>query len=261
MIRFIVVLLFGPLAVFGQLRMTKLEIPKGDTFVIRNTDIIVVDTLILGDSAAIQLNREQANNYIHAKVFSAGRHSRIIGHGARGVYGKDGKAGTTIDGPCLDGTAGRNGSNGTRGENGTNLFLYLSSMTIRGSLTIELNGGDGADAGNGGMGGGGSPGTRVCMGGTGGPGGNGGVGGNGGDGGALTISCTDCPDLRAWLGNKLVVRSYGGYAGVGGQGGSGGPAGLGSGGDTTKDGKIGPRGKKGAYGTPGKQGAVNFERN
>ena len=261
MIRFIVVLLLGPLAVFGQLRLSKLEIPKGDTFVIRNTDIIVVDTLVLGDSASIQLNREQANNYIHAKVLTAGSNSRIIGHGARGVYGKDGTAGTTIDGPCLDGTPGRNGTNGSRGENGTNLFLYLSSLTIKGNLTIDLSGGDGADAGNGGLGGGGSPGTRVCLGGTGGAGGTGGSGGNGGDGGALTISCKNRPDLRAWLGHKLVVRSCAGYAGLGGQGGSGGPAGLGSGGDTSKDGKIGPRGKKGTNGTPGKQGVVNFERN
>jgi hypothetical protein len=261
MIRFIVVLVLGPIAAFGQLRMSKLEIPKGDTFVIRNTDIIVVDTLVLGDSSAIQLNREKADNYIHAKVFMAGKDSRIIGHGARGVYGKDGATGATPDGPCMDGTAGRNGTNGTSGENGTNLFLYLSSITIRGTLTIELNGGDGADAGNGGLGGGGSPGTRVCVGGSGGPGGNGGNGGDGGNGGALTISCKDCPDLRSWLGNKLIVRSYPGYAGIGGQGGSGGPAGLGSGGDTSKDGRIGPRGKKGAYGIPGKQGTINFERN
>ena len=63
MIRFIVVLVLGPIATFGQLRMSKLEIPKGDTFVIRNTDIMVIDTLVLGDSSAIQLNREKTDNY------------------------------------------------------------------------------------------------------------------------------------------------------------------------------------------------------
>lgn len=261
MIRFIVALLFGPLTLFGQIRMSKLEVPAGETFTMRGTDIIVVDTLVMGDSSSIQLNRQRPDNYIHAKVFTAGKGTRILGQGTRGFYGKDGANGITIDGPCRDGTTGRNGTNGTNGSNGTNLFLYFTNFSVKGSLTIDISGGDGADAGKGGLGGGGSPGTRVCVGGTGGRGGDGGNGGNGGNGGVLTISCKECPDLRAWLGNKLIVRSYPGFGGLGGDGGGGGLAGLGSGGDTSMDGKIGQRGRKGVDGIGGKQGAINFERN
>jgi hypothetical protein len=261
MIRFIVVLLFGPLALFGQIRMSKLEIMPRDTFAITGTDIIVVDTLIMHDSSYIQLNRERSANYIHAKDFKAGTGAKILGQGHRGFYGKDGARGVTLDGPCLDGTAGRNGTNGSNGRDGTSLYLYFTSMTITGDVTIEISGGDGADAGKGGNGGGGSPGTRVCVGGSGGNGGNGGNGGTGGNGGSLTLSCKTCPDLRLWIGNKIVVRNYAGYAGMGGDGGFGGLAGLGSGGDTRKDGQIGQRGKKGLDGLPGKQGKINLERN
>jgi hypothetical protein len=261
MIRFIVALVFGPLVVFGQIRMSKLEIPQGKTFTITDTDIIVVDTLIMNDSSSIQLNVDKGTNYIHAKEFRAGVGTRILGEGHRGFYGKDGARGVTLDGPCLDGTAGRNGTNGSNGQDGMNLYLYFVTVDIKGPLTIEIGGGDGADAGKGGNGGGGSPGTRVCMGGNGGSGGNGGNGGNGGSGGNLTISCKVCPELRLWIGTRVIVRNYPGYAGMGGDGGFGGLAGLGSGGDSRKDGQIGQRGKKGADGVAGKQGSINFERN
>src|SRR5205085_11490632 len=118
MIRFIVALLFGPLVVFGQIRLSKLEIMPLDTFAITGTDIIVVDTLIMHDSSSIQLNREKPANYIHAKEFRAGNGVKILGQGYRGFYGKDGARGVTLDGPCLDGTNGRNGTNGTNGKDG-----------------------------------------------------------------------------------------------------------------------------------------------
>src|SRR6202008_1229236 len=107
------------------------------------TDIIVVDTLIMHDSSAIKLNRDKSTNYIHAKDFRAGVATKILGQGHRGFYGKDGARGVTLDGPCLDGTAGRNGTNGSNGQDGMNLYLYITSMSIRGSMTIEISGGDG----------------------------------------------------------------------------------------------------------------------
>ncbi|HKU52805.1 MAG TPA: hypothetical protein VJQ25_10090 [Nitrospira sp.] len=262
MIRFIVVLLFAPVAAFSQIRIDKLVVPANETYTLTGSDIIVVDTLIMYDSSTIQLNTAKRDNFIHAKHLIARSGARIMGVGQKGERGKDGTKGLTMDGPCIDGTPGHGGTGGSHGDNGTNLFLYLSQLTITGSLTIDLRGSDGGDGGDGGQGGGGSLGTRVCIGGTGGPGGNGGTGGNGGNGGALTISCKECIDaMRAMLGHQFLVKNYAGFGGVGGSGGSGGLAGLGAQGMTSKDGKIGPRGKRGADGTNGKEGSINFERN
>jgi hypothetical protein len=261
MIRFIVALFFAPIVVFGQIRIDKLVVREKETYRFNGTDIIVVDTLIMNDSSVIELNRTKKDNFIHAKHFIARKGAKIIGVGEAGKHGKDGAKGTTLDGPCIDGTPGHNGTGGSHGDHGVNLFLYLNQLTITGSLTIDLRGSDGGDGGNGGLGGGGSLGTRVCIGGSGGPGGNGGTGGNGGNGGALTISCKDCVDLRALLGEQLMVRNYAGFGGVGGDAGGGGLAGLGANGMTSKDGKIGPKGKRGPDGLTGKEGAINFERN
>jgi hypothetical protein len=262
MIRFIVVLLFAPVAAFSQIRIDKLVIPAKETYALTGTDIIVVDTLIMNDSSTILLNTAKRDNFIHAKSLVARKGARIMGVGSKGERGKDGSKGLTIDGPCIDGTPGHGGTGGSHGDNGNNLFLYLNQLTVTGSLTIDLRGSDGGDGGNGGQGGGGSLGTRVCVGGTGGPGGNGGTGGNGGNGGALTISCKECIDsLRAMLGHRLLVKNYAGFGGLGGEAGAGGLAGLGAQGMTSKDGKIGPRGKRGADGVNGKEGSINFERN
>lgn len=262
MIRFIVALIFAPVALFAQIRMDKLVIPSGETYRILGTDIVVVDTLVMNDSSTIVLNRNnKKDNFIHAKHLIARRGARIVGTGEQGKPGKDGGRGHTVDGPCIDGTPGQNGTGGSHGDDGVNLFLYFNQLTITGSLIIDLRGSDGGDGGDGGQGGGGSIGTRVCIGGNGGPGGNGGTGGNGGNGGALTIACKDCVDLRSLLGEKLQVRNYAGFGGVGGDAGPGGLAGLGSNGMTSKDGKIGPRGKRGPDGLTGKQGAINFEKN
>lgn len=261
MIRFIVLSLVVPICAVGQIRLTKLEVVANGVYTISDTDIIVVDTLILNDSSVIQLNLDSKDNYIHAGHFVAGRGSRINGQGRSGAPGKNGASGFTIDGPCLDGTAGQGGTGGTHGASGVNLFLYATTMSVEGSVVVDLRGGDGGDGGRGGNGGGGSPGTRVCLGGNGAAGGNGSSGGNGGNGGTLTIACKNCPDLRIWYGEKLLVRNYAGFGGLGGEGGFGGLAGLGVAGDTSKDGKIGPRGKRGPDGVSGKQGAVNFEKN
>lgn len=262
MIRFIVVLFFAPIAAFAQIRIDKLVVPAKGTYKISATDIIVVDTLIMNDSSTIELNITKKDNFIHAKRIIARNGARIMGFGEKGEHGKDGNKGTTMDGPCIDGTPGHNGTGGSHGDSGVNLFLYFNQLTITGSLTIDLRGSDGGDGGNGGQGGGGSLGTRVCVGGDGGPGGNGGSGGNGGNGGTVTISCKEGADeLRALLGHQLLVKNYAGFGGVGGDAGLGGLAGLGAQGMTSKDGKIGPKGRRGADGQTGKEGSINFERN
>jgi len=262
MIRFIVVLFFAPIAAFSQIRIDKLVVPAKQTYKLTGTDIIVVDTLIMNDSSTIELNTSKRDNFIHAKSLIIRTGVRIVAIGEKGKRGKDGNKGSSMDGPCIDGTPGHNGTGGSHGDNGINLFIYSNKITITGSLTIDLRGYDGGDGGNGGQGGGGSLGTRVCLGGTGGPGGNGGSGGNGGNGGTLTVSSKESePDLRGLLDHQLLVKNYAGFGGIGGDGGAGGLAGLGAQGMTSKDGKIGPRGKRGVDGLTGKEGGISFELN
>lgn len=252
-------LLFLPTLVQAQLKYSKLVIEPKKIYDFNDADILVADTLVLKDSSAIKLNYVKDNNYIHAKVIKAGAGCRIIGRGEDGKKGKDGGNGYGVEGPCKDGTVGRNGARGGDGTNGNNLFLYFSKLEITGSLSIDLSGGNAGDGGNGGHGGGGSPGTKLCTGGNGGRGGNGAPGGNGGNSGNLVLNCPQCSDLRLILGKQLMVRTFGGTAGLGGEGGSGGLAGILSNGTSEYDGKPGDPGKHGADGIPGKNGAITFQ--
>ncbi len=261
MVRLLLLLFALPLVAHGQLRLSRLELKPKEEFRLAEGDIIVADTLVMGDSSAIWLNSALKDNFIHAKMLRAGKGARIIGAGQAGNRGKDGPRGLSPTGPCMDGAFGKGGTGGTHGESGVNLSLYINEWNIEGSLLIDLRGGDGGDGGHGGVGGGGSTGTRVCTGGNGGVGGNGGTGGNGGDGGTLSIYCKNCLYVRSWLGEKLLVRNFGGFAGLGGNGGLGGSAGLGAFGDTSKDGKNGAKGKAGTAGEQGMPGSINFELN
>lgn len=239
--------------------MEKLVISTGQTFELNESDILVVDTLVMEDSSKIILNRDKADNFIHAKVIDVGNNCTIIGNGRNGVDGEKGLGGYTAIGPCKDGIAGRKGTAGTSATSGINLYFYFDQLHIRGRLTFELSGGNGGDGGRGGNGGGGSPGTRLCAGGDGGAGGDGSRGGNGGNGGTLTFTTKGSAELRSLLGNKIQVRNYGGNGGLGGDGGLGGLAGLVNADRVSQDGELGPKGKTGESGEPGERGAINFE--
>jgi hypothetical protein len=240
----------------AQIRLSTLTVSYKEVYEIRGTDIMVVDTLVLADSARILLNPLKKDNFIHAKKMIVGKGSMIDGRGLAGIRGKTGGHGFSSGGPCRDGTNGQRGTAGSDGKDGSNLFMYVDELKINGNLIIDLTGGDGGDGGKGGHGGDGNMGTRVCQGGNGGAGGNGSAGGNGGSGGNLTITSKYGADLRPWLGEKIKVRMYGGYAGQGGEGGLGGQRGLGSG----KDGAQGKRGVAGTEGKVGKEGAIFFEK-
>lgn len=244
---------------YGQIRLTVLTVSSQEEYAIIGSDIIVMDTLILQDSATIILNPEHKDNFIHAKVALIGKGVRILGLGDSGSSGEVGTDGFTRGGPCLDGTAGGSGTEGTNGTAGTNLFLYFDDLSINGSLSIDMSGGNGGDGGRGGAGGGGSPGTRVCSGGTGGTGGNGAQGGDGGDSGSITINCIACHDLRTMLDSTLFLRTFGGNAGLGGQPGQGGLPGLGTSSGNSLDGTRGQQGERGQDGIAGKNGVVTFE--
>jgi hypothetical protein len=251
-----VVWMSGLSAGCAQIRLNNLTVGRKDKFEILGTDILVVDTLILKDSSRILLNSSKKDNFIHAKKLIIGKGCFIVGRGQRGENGKVGSNGVPGDGPCRDGARGKPGFPGTSGNDGNNLFLYFDEAKINGNLTIDLAGGDGGDGGKGGAGGDGEPGTKLCQGGSGGDGGNGAVGGNGGHAGNLTVTSKYGTDVRGWIGEKIIVRSYGGFAGQGGEGGQGGQRGL----STSKDGDQGKKGLPGLEGQPGKPGGIFFER-
>jgi len=233
-----------------------LTVKHKEVYEIRGTDILVVDTLILRDSARLVLNPLKKDNFIHAKKIIAGKGSVIDGKGRTGLRGKVGIHGFSSGGPCRDGTDGQPGSPGDNGRDGVNLLLYVDELIIEGSLIIDLAGGDGGDGGKGGAGGDGNRGTKLCAGGNGGAGGPGAAGGNGGRAGNLTFTSKYGTDLRSWMGQRIIVRSYGGFAGQGGDGGLGGQRGLGP----NKEGDQGKKGLPGTEGTLGKPGGVFFER-
>ncbi len=232
-------------------------IEEKEKYEILGTDIIVTDTLVMYDSSSIILNSTKQDNFIHAKIALFGKGCIIYGHGLNGTSGKKGENGLTQSAPCRNGLPGKNASPGERGRDAINLSLYLSIMKINGSLVVNLNGGDGGSGGNGGNGGNGGSGTRVCPAGDGGSGGNGANGGDGGNGGAFSISCKQCYDLHLIMGEKLIIKNYGGFGGIGGDGGLGGQAGLGP----VKDGKNGQRGEEGIHAAQGKIGLVTLNGN
>lgn len=240
----------------AQVRLSKLTLAKGERYEIQNSDIAVIDTLVMGDSSTIALNWQKKDNFIHTKVFVVGKGCKILGQGRVGKSGRAGEHGAEFGGPCRAGYDGTDGRPGIPGGDGINLNLYITNIVLNGTLTIDLNGGSGGDGGAGGRGGNGSPGTKVCKGGVGGKGGNGGTGGNGGQAGNLLMRCKQCPDLRQLQDQVLFIKVYGGYPGIGGDGGTGGLAGLGP----TRDGKNGSRGTEGTEGMMGRDGVVNFER-
>jgi hypothetical protein len=241
---------------FGQIRLDKLSLNKGEKYFIQNSDILVVDTLVMADSSQIILNHDKKDNFIHAKIVVIGMGCSINGYGPKGKDGAVGINGAEQQSPCRSGAPGLDGEMGLDGSNANNILIYSEDIQINGSLTINLNGGDGGDGGKGGQGGGGGPGTRVCAGGDGGQGGSGSRGGHGGEGGSLTINCLRCPDYQVWIGSRLHIKNYGGFGGIGGEAGRGGLAGLGP----VRDGKNGQRGFHGEEGETGKNGVIKFER-
>jgi hypothetical protein len=242
---------------WSQIRLNKLVLEPNEKYQISVGDILVVDTLIMQDSSSIILNREKSDNFIHTKIASIGQGCAISGHGVNGNAGKPGDNGVTQSSPCRNGYPGKDASAGERGKDAINLSLYFTTLKITGSLLVDLNGGEGGRGGKGGRGGDGGSGTRVCPAGDGGDGGNGAAGGDGGNGGAFSISCKQCPDLHLLLGEKLIIRNFGGFSGIGGDGGMGGQAGLGP----VRDGRNGQRGMEGTHAAQGKKGLITINGN
>lgn len=254
-----VFLIFCPTIAWGQIRFTKLVLKPKEIYEIKESDILVVDELIMMDSSKIILNKLKPDNFIHAKSATFGKGCVIDGVGIPGLKGRNGRTGLSIVSPCTDGGPGTVGTEGTNGGAGTNLSLYLFDIAVNGTLIIDVSGGNAGDGGNGGSGGGGGPGLRLCKGGNGGSGGAGSNGGNGGNSGSVTFNASRIPELRTMLGVRIIVRNYGGDLGLGGEGGASGLAGLSTLGNNKMDGSRGRKGTKGKSGLPGKPGAINFQ--
>jgi hypothetical protein len=244
---------------WGQIRLTKLVLQPKQVYELTGSDILVVDTLIMHDSSRIVFSRLKPDIFIHAKkaIFYSG--VRFEGKGIHGLPGRKGRTGTSPSSPCSDGGVGMKGTEGTSGGAGINLSLFLADISVKGTLLIDVSGGDGGDGGAGGPGGGGGPGTRLCPGGNGGAGAAGANGGNGGAAGTVTFTSIAIPELRFMLGEKIYISNYGGNHGLGGDGGMGGYPGLSPVGNSKMDGKTGRKGVKGKEGLPGKDGAINFK--
>lgn len=237
----------------AQIHVSKLVIKPKEKYAFDQSDIVVADTLIMGDSSSIILNRLKKENYLHTKVMIIGNGCSVEGFGVHGKPGRDGRSGDSPVGPCRSGVNGLNGGRGLDGTHGVNLFLYLEKATFQSPLIIDLSGGNGGNGGRGGEGGGGSSGTVHCTGGDGGLGGNGGNGAHGGSGGTLTIHCP--ASVSSVIQSNLKSDFRGGQFGKGGRGGYKGSAGLGPGG---KNGKQGLAGTDGVDGQPGKNGNMSI---
>jgi hypothetical protein len=225
----------------------KLVIPKKGELKL-DKDTLVVDELIIGDSAKIILTRPSC--LIKARSIVFGTRVRIMGMGEKGVNGKNGRTAAQPDGVCKPGRNGEDGKPGTSGGSGKNITLDVGTLTIESMLLINLAGGNGGD---GGIGGGGSQGSNsvpncICNGGNGGGGGNGGAGGAGGN--LMIINSVAAVELMA----KINLYNRGGYRGIGGDGGSAGVKGAGS----SKDSKVGQPGKVGIVGNPGIDGKLLY---
>ena len=91
------------IAGFAQVRVGTLVIKPNEIYELKESDIIVADTLIMMDSSCIKLNPLKRDNFIRAQVAYLGSGSRIDGRGVDGAPGRNGQNGDTATGPCRDG--------------------------------------------------------------------------------------------------------------------------------------------------------------
>jgi hypothetical protein len=237
----------------AQLRYTKLVIEPGQAFSYAESDILVVDTLIMRDSSSIVLNNLKKENYLYAKVAIIGIGCSIKGNVMHGAAGAGGRAGSSSNAPCKDATNGEDAQSGTDGGHATRLLVYLKHIEINHPILISLAGGNGGIGGKGGDGGSAGAGTIHCDGGDGGNGGKGGHGANGGNGGDLMLNLPITEQAK--LKQQLRVFLKAGTFGRGGRGGYSGSGGLGPRG---KHGRNGLQGEDGFDGTTGTDGVVNY---
>src|SRR6478609_3602824 len=138
----------------------KLIIPKKGEFKL-DKDTLVVDELIIGDSAKIVLTKP--TSMIIARHMVVGTRVRIMGLGEKGVNGRMGRTAAQPEGVCKSGRNGEDGKAGAPGGAGKAIILDVDLLTIDAMLIINLAGGNGGDGGKGGDGSQGSNSISQCL--------------------------------------------------------------------------------------------------
>lgn len=264
----------------------------------------VTITATLKENPSIQKVQTYQKHFNYVRYLGLYASSGKNGDDGNISSGKNGSDGDNYDSQYLDGESGENGKDGDHGYNGedgrngrnVNIYIevvnndpnniilktetidefghkYIQHIGAKGTLKVDIsggdggNGGDGRDGGNGGDGGKGKSdygsdekkkeegyGGHGGNGGYGGWGGNGGYGGNGGD---ANIFYTE--EAAPYIKN-IIVYNHGGNGGRAGDGGDGGRAGdKGCGGlGCGEDGKKGEDGRDGEKGRNGSSGYITY---
>lgn len=209
-------------------------------------------------------------------VSGSGSITAIGGAGGRGGDGDDNRSVASDGSDASEGsyaTSGANGGTGAAGGAGGRggIGIEAKRLTVTGSPTISLVGGQGGNGGTGGAGGTGGNGgdgfnemgsNRDAA--AGGTGGTGGRGGSGGAGGQATTASASYSSLTKTIG----AGGDGGQGGKGGQGGNGGDGGTNgwrfvgsvSTPDSASDGGRGGAGGDGGQGGLGGTGSISGNR-
>src|SRR5204862_402720 len=115
-----VFLIIFPSIAWTQVRLTKLVLRPKQVYELKQTDILVVDSLIMMDSSRLILNKYKQQNFIHARVIKFGKGCWIDGEGgepgARGAAGLSALGNSKLDGYL--GRKGERGKNGIAGKTG-----------------------------------------------------------------------------------------------------------------------------------------------
>ena len=218
----------------------EVRVPAGETMVLPETQYLswYVDTLVMGDGAALQIAPETKAFLLRVHEAEIGVDARIVG---AGLVGSPGQAGFGQTGGHNQ--PGGDGQPGGIGGNGPTIAFIIQDRASIGGLTVSATGGKGGLGGRGGIG---SPSHKKVIFRSAvksGDSGNGGRGGAGGRGGTVLLMLPESarePEGRDRTINAIAV---------------GGPGGDGAGALPGRPGGEAPGGRAGAAGAAGEPGA------
>ena len=142
-----------------------------------------IETFTLEQGSTLWLDDDLQELEINANnVNIVGSKTKIVAYGRDGNTGNDGEKGGDAGGDCKEGGDGKKGQKGVDGSDGKKITINTKNLTINGTLTVDVHGGNGGMGGDGGSGANGGKVDRSdkCSGGKGGKGGDAGDGWNGG---------------------------------------------------------------------------------
>ena len=221
-----------------------------------------IETFTLEQGSTLWLDDDLQELEINANnVNIVGSKTKIVAYGRDGNTGNDGEKGGDAGGDCKEGGDGKKGQKGVDGSDGKKITINTKNLTINGTLTVDVHGGNGGMGGDGGSGANGGKVDRSdkCSGGKGGKGGDAGDGWNGGTleihYSKLHFNGSENAASRAM--KRIIFKGDGGSGGKPGKFGKGGVGGPGRGAVVLEQGEQpggsnGKDGEKGEKGTKGK---------